>query len=204
MLNANETSVTPEMDRHNGRIFLFSYLMIFLSAPAVYVGVVQAALCDQLGARAAVANLPAAAYLLGQVAPLICSWLVPHRLEKETVVWASRLWAALVIMVLISLLFPFSASVRIGALTAQGLFQGIAASVAQVFAYQCLSRGTTDRGRARAFKWTYAIGPIGAVTGSLAAQYCLKPGFSWAPFPYNFALIYGMAVPCIVAMTVLN
>ena len=197
--------ITPEMDRRNGLIFFFSYLMIYLSAPAVYVGVVQAALCDQLGASAAVANIPAATYLFGQLAPLICSWLIPHRLEKSAVIWSARLWAALVIMVLVTLLIPFPPWVRIAALAAQGLFQGVAASVAQVFSFQCLGRGTTEKGRARAFKWTFAIGPLGAVTGSLAAQYFLKPGhLAWAPFPYNFALIYGWAVPCILTMVVLS
>jgi hypothetical protein len=201
---ASQNIITPEMDRHNGKIFFLSYLMIYLSAPAVYVGVVQAALCDHLGASAAVANLPASTYLLGQLAPLFFSWLVPHRYDKAAVVWASRLWAALVFLVLLTLVTRQPAWVRIVALTGQGLLQGVAASVAQVFALQCLGRGTTEAGRAWAFKWTFSVGPIGAVTGSLAAQYILKPGFAWAPFPRNFALIYGLAAPCIVAMVWLN
>src|ERR1051325_6966824 len=140
------------MDRRNGLIFFLSYVMIYLSAPAVYVGVVQAALCNHLGASATVANLPASAYLLGQAAPLICSWLVPHSFEKRAVIWCARLWAALVLMVLLTLVLPCPAWVRIAAVTAQGLLQGCAASVAQVFSFQCLRRGTTEKGQVRAFK----------------------------------------------------
>jgi MFS family permease len=196
--------ITPEMDRRNGRIFFFSILMIYFSAPAVYVGVVQAALCNQLGASAAIANLPAATYLLGQLGPLIFSWLVPHRYEKATLVWCSRIWAALVIMVLLTLITPQPVWVRIAAVSAQGLLQGIVGSVAQIFSFQCLGRGTTEAGRARAMKWTFSLGPVGAVAGSMAAQYILHTGFSWAHFPLDFALIYLMAAPCIAWMAVLN
>jgi len=32
------------MDRANGRIFLFSYLLVYFAAPVTYIGVVQAVL----------------------------------------------------------------------------------------------------------------------------------------------------------------
>jgi hypothetical protein len=70
-------TVSPEDDRHNGWVFTLCYSLVYLSAPVLYVGVVQAALCDKLGASATIANLPASTYMLGQVAPLVCSWLVP-------------------------------------------------------------------------------------------------------------------------------
>src|SRR5436309_7100151 len=84
-----------EMDRHNSRIFLFSYLLTYLAAPVLYVGVVQAALCDKLGANATTANLPAAGYLIGNVAPLFFSWWVPHRWERAVVVAANTISALL-------------------------------------------------------------------------------------------------------------
>ena len=75
------------LDRRNGNLFSYSYLLIFLAAPVLYVGVVQAALCDRLEASATVANLPAAsAYFLGNFAPIIFAWLLPHRLERFIVV----------------------------------------------------------------------------------------------------------------------
>src|SRR5580692_3154670 len=96
--------VTPEMDRRNGRIYFLITLLIYLEAPVVYIGVVQAALCQHLGASAAISNLPGAGFLLGQLGPFVCSWLVPHRLEKATVVWASWIWTALITMVLLTLI----------------------------------------------------------------------------------------------------
>src|SRR5258706_15404167 len=108
------------MDRRNGIIFFLSYLMMYLSAPAVFVGVVQAALCDHLGASAALANLPAATYLFGQLAPLVCSWLLPHHFEKGGVIWSTRLWGALVIMLLFTLVPPCPPPLRIPALAPEG------------------------------------------------------------------------------------
>ena len=69
-------AISPEMDRHNGRVFFLSHLMIFLSVPAVYVGVVQAALCDELGANATLAALGMAARGLLAVATFKQS--IPH------------------------------------------------------------------------------------------------------------------------------
>ena len=45
-------TVSPELDRRNGRVYLVNYLLIFLAAPVMYVGVIQAALCNKLGASA--------------------------------------------------------------------------------------------------------------------------------------------------------
>jgi len=64
-------AVTAAMDRANGRIFLFSYLLVYFAAPVTYIGIVQAAPCDKLGTGATVANLPFAAYQAGQFAPTI-------------------------------------------------------------------------------------------------------------------------------------
>ena len=42
--------ITPAMDRHNGRIVILSAFLHYLAAPVIYVGIVQTALCDRLGA----------------------------------------------------------------------------------------------------------------------------------------------------------
>ena len=65
------------MDRHNGRLYILSNILVYLAAPVIYVGVVQAALCDKLGANATVANLPATAFFLGIIYPNI---VLPQRL----------------------------------------------------------------------------------------------------------------------------
>ena len=99
------------MDRHNGRIVILSAFLHYLAAPVIYVGIVQAALCDRLGASATVANLPSSGYLLASVAPILLSWVVPHRRVRATVVTASLLTSLVLFVVLLVLLFPFQASI---------------------------------------------------------------------------------------------
>src|SRR5258708_29354407 len=105
--------VSPEDDRHNGWVFTLCYVLIYISAPVLYVGVVQAALCDKLGAGATLANLPASTYMFGQMAPLVFSWLVPHRLEPSVVVWSHPPPRLVVLCVSLSLPLPFPAGTRI-------------------------------------------------------------------------------------------
>ena len=67
------------MDTRNAWILGVTYFLVYLAAPVIYLGVVQAGLCDKLGASKTVANLPASAYLLGSFAPLVVSWIAPRR-----------------------------------------------------------------------------------------------------------------------------
>lgn len=196
--------VTEVMDQRNSRIFYLSFLLIFFAAPAVYVGVVQAALCDKLGASATVANLPAAAFLFGSAAPFFLTWLIPLRLERSVVVYANAITATLLAMVCATLILPFGNSVRIAVLIGQGLIQGCTGSSSLVYQFQCLGRGTTSKGRARALKFAYTLGPISAVVGSLAAQYILNRGVSFLNYPYDFAFLYFVGIPCMAGVALLS
>jgi len=186
----------PVTDRRNGNLFFYSFLLIFLAAPVLYVGVVQAALCDKLGASATVANLPASAYFFGNFAPILFAWLVPHRLERFVVVAANSFTAVLMALVAMALLLPLDDSIRIGVVVGQGLLLGLAASLNQVFIFQCLGRGTTEKGRARALKLTFAVGPLAAVAGSLVAQLVLGGGIGALTYPRDFAFLYLVGVSC--------
>lgn len=188
--------ITPEMDRRNGLIYFVSNLLFFLSAPVCYVDVVQAALCDKLGASATVANLPASAYLLGCVAPIFVSWATPYRLERSVVVVVNFVSSIVLALVCLALILPLENSVRIAAVIGQGLTMGILGSVTMVYMFQCLGRGTTDEGRARALKLTYGLSPIAAVAGSLGAQFVLNRGISSLAYPHDFAFLYFVGVLC--------
>ncbi|MBL8177236.1 MAG: hypothetical protein JNK48_21355 [Bryobacterales bacterium] len=183
-------------ERHNGWVFTICYLFIFLAAPVFYVGIVQAALFDKLGASKTLANLPASTYLLGQIAPLFFSWLVPYRLERNMVVWANLATATFSTMVFLTLALPAPAEVRIGAVVLQGLLQGLSASTSFVFMQQCLRRGCSEAEVARTLQRTFSITPVAAVGGSLGAQFLLNPGLPGFPYPYDFAIIYLIAIPC--------
>ncbi len=198
------TSVSSEMDRHNSRVFLYSQLLIFLAAPVVYVGVVQAALCDKLGANATIANLPASTFLIGSVAPLFLSWWVPYRWERAVLVTANTVSSVLLTLVFGTLVLPFPDSFRIAAVVCQGLILGFSSSTALVFMYQCLGRGTSLEGRARALKSALTLGPIAAVLGSLGAQFVLNHGVSVLIYPYDFALLYFIGIPCTASVALVT
>ena len=182
-------------------LFLLSYVLIYLAAPVVYVGVVQAALCQKLGAGAVVANLPSATYLLGGFAPLIVSLLVPHRWERAVAVWSFGLGAIFTGMVALSLVQDFGSGVQIAVVTVQGLLQGFAVTTSQVFVMQCLGRGTTLEARSRIFKRTFALTPVFAVIGSLAAQAILTGQLRFVQYPYDFALLYVIGFLCLAGVT---
>src|SRR5438132_12805122 len=136
-------------DRRNGRVFTTCITLNYLAAPVIYIDVVQAALCDKLGASPTVASLPASTYLFGNLAPFFFSWLVPHGLERRVAVVGYAVTAALLAAVFLLLILPVSDGVRIAAVIGQGLFQGLSSSVAILYLWQCLRRGTSAEGRSR-------------------------------------------------------
>jgi MFS family permease len=178
------------------------YASIFLAAPVSYIGVVQAALCDKLGSNATIANLPSATYLLGGLAPLFLSMIVPHRWERAVVVWSNGLTAVFIGVVFFALAAKLPTWIPLTVLVVQGLLQGCSLTTAQVFTFQCLARGTTIEGRNRTFKRTYFLSPIFAVAGSLAAQYVLNGGLRSLPFPYDFAVLYLVGFLCMTAAAI--
>lgn len=183
-------------ERRNAWVFTVCYVFIYLAAPVLYVGVIQAALLDKLGTSKTLASLPASTYMLGQISPLFFSWLIPYRLERSMVVWANLATATLSAAVFLSLAIPVPSGVRIAAVVLQGLLQGLSMSTSFVFMMQCLRRGTSPAGLARTLQRTFSVTPICAVAGSLGAQYILNPGLPGIRFPHDFALIYVIAVPC--------
>jgi len=200
--STGDRELTPE--KRNGLIFLVSTTLIYFAAPVTYVGVVQAGLCDRLGANATTANLPNSAYLAGYLGPIFLSWLVPKERERGVVVVAFTLMAISLALVSMSLMMPLNNSIRIGTVVGQGLVMGLCASAAQVYMLQCLKRGCSEAGIARTFKLTYALGPVAAVAGSLLAQWILNGGILTLVYPYDFAALYLLGVPCMAAIALLS
>jgi hypothetical protein len=198
------STITSAADRWNGTVYAVANWMIYLAAPVTYVGNVQAALFDHLHASAAVANLPASVYMFGSFAPLVASWAIPARLEQKTVVICHSLMAVLMILVSGALMLPCSDLVRIGAVLAQSFAQGLLNSIVHVYLLQCINRGTTDWGRARAFKLAFGVGPVAAVAGSLGAQFVLDHGIAGLSTSASFGLLYvfgGLAMAAIAVLT---
>jgi MFS family permease len=185
--------VTPEMERRNLWIFSASYALVYFAAPVSYVGVVQAALCNRLGASAALANLPASGYNIGFLAPFLFACLIPSKWEKRTMVIASFIVAFASAVCCITLVLPVSNGIRIATVVSQGTVTGFADSITTVYRYQCLGRGTTTKGRARVLKVAFTLGPLCAVAGSLTVQFILNSGDSFLHYPYDFGFIYAIA-----------
>jgi MFS family permease len=198
MLARPETvgEITPAIDRANVRLFVGTQLLLYLAAPVLYVGVVQAAFCERLGAGATLANLPFAAFLLGGVLPLFCAWLVPAHREQRLLVWAFALTAASMLAVALVVFLPVPSGPRLAAVIGQGLLIGMLSTVTNVYLFKCLARGTTEAGRARAMKYGFGLGPVAAVTGSLLAQQVLNGRVPRVTFPDDFGLLYLAAGPC--------
>ena len=185
-----ESGVSAEMDRHNGFIFLLCFSLLYFVAPVAAVDVVQAGLCTKLGASAVIANLPASAYLLGCFVPIFISRMIPPRLERTALVGACLATSVSLGSVCILMLLPVANSVRIGVLIAQGSVAGLASSVFNVYFYQCLGRGTSGPGRAKAFKLAFTWSPVAAIIGSLGAQFVLGHRIPSLVFPFDFAVVY--------------
>jgi len=194
---------TRRMERRNGLIFSGATLLIFLAAPIIYVGIVQAALCQHLGASTQIANLPAATYLFGNLAPFILSAIVPHRHERLTVVLANSLTSLSCLAIAVCLTLPVATSVRIGAIIGQGFVQGFGISTSLVFMYQCLGRGTGQEARAKTLKRTFSAAPIAAVAGSLGTQAVLNHGIPWLTYPHDFAFIFFYGAICMASVAAL-
>jgi len=196
--------VTPDIERRNSLIFMLSWLLTYFAAPVLYVGVVQAALCDKLGASATIANLPASAFLFGSFAPILLAWKIPLRLEQSVIVWANTVTAASLALVSVALALSLPASVQIPIVIGQSFIYGLFGSVSSIYMYQCLGRGTTSEGRTRTLKMTFALGPVAAVAGSLTSQVVLNRGIPGIDYPYDFALLYFIGVPCTAAIAWVN
>ncbi|MBI4623202.1 MAG: hypothetical protein HY736_08290 [Verrucomicrobia bacterium] len=198
------SEITPELDRRNGWLYVWTMLLIYFAAPVVYVGVVQAAFCDKLGASATISNLPSATYFLGYVFPFFCSWLFSSRREKAVPQTAFLIVAASMLFVCVVTFLPFPSWLRITVVIGQGVIIGIVNSVNSVYTLRCLGRGTTALGRARALKYAFGLGPIAAVLGSLAAQAVLDDKIPGLRYPYTFGTLYLVALPCMFMCSVLT
>src|ERR1700722_8719980 len=99
-LNFCPTTVTPEMNRRNGRIYFWSTACYYLASTVLYVGVVQAALCDRLSASPVVANLPAAVSGMANILPVIVFPMIHYRFERSMVVIGN--WALTIGLICVS------------------------------------------------------------------------------------------------------
>ncbi len=112
-------AISASDDRFNQHVFALTYVLLLLAAPVTYIGILQAAICDGLGAGAFLSNLPAAGFLLGAAVPLIVSWLAPNRQDKTLAAGAYTASATSIALVAVTLAFEAPRSVILGAILLQ-------------------------------------------------------------------------------------
>lgn len=186
-------------ERRNVLIFATITSLIYLSAPILYVGFVQASLCKSLEASDLVANMPSAAYLAMSWTPVVVAWLYPEasvlRKTMSLSFWAMSLASAGMGLVLTA---RAPASASIVALVLHSGILGAANAIAFTLNWEAISRGSSDRMRGMALGLAFGWGPLFAVIGSLGAQLLLKHELlGWRPTsgtlpgaPLSYALLF--------------
>src|SRR5262245_49957310 len=101
-------------EKGNRFAFIYVTALTYFAAPVTYVGVVQAALCAELGANSMVANLPGTLFILGGVAPLLVSAHIPPKLELTAAAASMICCAGLLGIMALILLAPLTNPLKIG------------------------------------------------------------------------------------------
>ncbi|MDB6094859.1 MAG: hypothetical protein JWM32_2421 [Verrucomicrobia bacterium] len=192
-----------ELRQQRRNVLVYAALMaaFFLSAPALYVGFVQASLSKRLAASDTLANLPSTVYLSMAWFPVVAVWLFPAaRSLKPLLSTAYATIAAVCVGVAIVLLTGSPGPVILGTLAIHAAVLGCANGVVLTCHWEALNRGVGDRLRGRAFGLAFGLGAAFAVVGSLGAQLLLDgsvlgwrvpPGWLIA-YPRNYAALFGV------------
>lgn len=195
----DDATLGPRQQNRNVFIYAILTSLIFLSAPTLYVGFVQAGLCKRLLASDTLANLPSTAFLSMVWFPVIIAWLIPQaRRLKATLGAAFGVMAAMCVAVAIVLLSNARPSAIIGALVVHAAVLSAANGVVLTLNWEAISRGISEKRRGKAFSLAFGIGASFAVIGSLAAQLVLDgsvfgwtaPGWLNISYPYSYVLLF--------------
>ena len=197
--DATSCRLEPRLQNRNALIYAAQTSLIYLSAPALYVGFVQAGLCKRLHTSDTIANLPSTLFLSMPWVPVVVAWLFPQaRLLKKIMGFAFGLMAFMGAGMAAVLVTAPSNGLIIGALVVHAGVLGAAVSVANVLSWEALDRGVAPQRRGKALGLAFGWGPGFAVFGSLGTQLLLDGKlFSWVPppwlavaYPYNYAILF--------------
>ncbi len=203
--SADTCTLEPRLQNRNALIFAGQIALLYLAAPALYVGFLQAGLCKRLHTSDTIANLPSTIYLAMAFGPVAVAWLFPQaRLLKTVMGWGYIVTAFIGVGVAAVLVATTSATAIIGALVVHAAVLGITNGVVNVLGWEALNRGVDARLRGKALGLAYGWGPGFAVISSLGAQLLLDGKlFGWTPpaslqmgYPYNYAFLYGGSGVC--------
>jgi MFS family permease len=204
-VDSSDCSLERRVQNRNALIYAAQVSLVYLAAPALYVGFVQAGLCKHLNTSDTIANLPSTVYLWMAWGPIVVASLFPQaRLLKPTMVAALSLMAAMGLGVAAVLVMDPSSTLIINTLVVHAAVLGVANGVVFILAWEALDRGVSKRLRGKALGLAFGWGPGFAVIGSLGAQLLLNGKlFGWVPpawltvaYPYNYAIIFAISGAC--------
>jgi hypothetical protein len=200
---ASESPLSQRERTRNMIIYAANVCLIFTAAPVIYIGIVQAVLCQKLGASITVANLPTSLYLAVAALPVLFAWYLPYvRLLRRVVVTGYATMSCMGALVTALLVLPVSNGTKVAAVVLHGAVMGGTIGVVNAFEWEVLIRGVPESLRGKTFSLALGVGPIMAVIGSICSQMVLngKIGnvtLGHLVFPKNFAVLYAATVPAI-------
>lgn len=184
--------------------------LIYLAAPVIYVGRLDAILLDKLGFSNTVANLPTAAYYWGTAPFLVLfTWFFCQvRMLKPVLIAAYAIVATSGTLVLVGLFYPHS-NWLVAALVVRAVLTGWFMGVVSLFEWEVLARGVDERRRGFAMSIAFGLGPVMAVLSSFGTQLVLDGRLGpitidVRAFPWDYCFLFGasvliMAVPAVSA-----
>jgi hypothetical protein len=211
------STTDPALDlrtqNRNSLLYAAQVSLIYLAAPALYVGFVQAGLCKHLEASNKIANLPSTVFLSMAWVPVVLAWLYPQaRLLKLMMTSAYAVMAGAGVMVAGVLVIQPSRELIIASLVLHAALLGAANPIANIAGWEALDRGVSKKLRGKALGLAFGWGPAFAVVGSLGAQLLLDGKvFGWVPapgltltYPYNYAALFAGSALCMGAAALIS
>lgn len=178
--------------------------LVYLSAPVVYVGVTQSALCDRLKFGPTAANLPGSSYLIATPLAVFVAWYFcqVRRLKPvlSSLYLAAALLGAIVALTIVQGLSPWFVY---SAMVAHALVLGVALGAVNTFQWEILGRAVSNSRRGTALAVAFGAGPALAFLSSSAQAWLMRDD-SPLTFPNNFALLYGASVPAMLLAAYLS
>ena len=187
----------------NMMIYAGNACLVFMAAPVIYIGILQAVLCQTLGASITVANLPTSLYLAVSAVPVLFAWYLPYvRLLRRVVVTGYSVISLMGALAAATLVLPVPNEAKVAMVVLHGAIMGGTIGVVNTFEWEVLIRGVPESLRGKAFSLALGIGPITAVIGSLFSQMVLNGKIGHITlgnlfFPRNFAVLYAATVPAL-------
>jgi len=211
-----EVAVDVQLDdrfqRRNVALYVLKWCLVYLAAPVLYVGFVQAGLCKRLGASDFVANLPSSAYLLLAAFPILMAWAVPQVRYLKLVMTIGYITTAVTGAITAAVLWlPAPDWLRIAVVIGHAAIVGCSSGTAWAFEWELIGRSVSESRRGTMFAIAFSVGPLFAVIGSLAAQLVINGEvFGWTPsywreftYPANYAVLYGATFPLMLLAALL-